>query len=145
MINTPIVFLDIDGVARANVKPNNYELCEKRVSLLNRAFELINCDVVISSNWRLAYPLSFFNSVFKGRVVGKTRDLAYKNLGEFTRWHEILEYMENHVGRAFHIVDDQSHHFPSGIKQLILCDEMRGFSMEEFDAILVRHNSRKKY
>ena len=145
MINKPIVFLDIDGVARANSKPNEYKLCDKRVTLLNRAFELINCDVVISSNWRLAYPISFFNSVFSERVVGKTRDLAYKNYGEFTRWHEILDFMENHVGRPFHILDDQSHHFPSSVKQLILCDEIRGFSMEEFDALLVRHNNRKRY
>lgn len=140
----PIVFLDIDGVARPNVKPNNYLLNSKNVGLLNRAFDSIDAEVVISSNWRLTHPTSFFNSHFSGRVIGKTRDLDYKNIGEFTRWHEILEYMEGYIGRNFYVLDDQHYHFPSGVKQLILCDEQKGFTMKEFDSLIVKHNNSKK-
>ena len=140
----PIIYLDVDGVARPNFRPNNYLLNAKNVALLNRAFDSIDAEVVISSNWRLTHPLGFFNSHFNGRVIGKTRDLEYKNIGEFARWHEILEYMEGHIGRNFYVLDDQAYHFPTRISQLVLCNETTGFTMKEFDILMVKHNNSKK-
>lgn len=144
MINKPIVFLDIDGVARPNVKPNNYQLSGQNVALLNLAFDVLEAEVVVSSNWRLTHSLDFFNSHFDGRVIGKTPDLAYKNF-EHTRWQEILEYMQDHIGRNFYVIDDQDYHFPPRIPQLILCDELNGFTLQEFDRLVLKNESRKKY
>jgi HAD domain in Swiss Army Knife RNA repair proteins len=139
----PIVFLDIDGVARPNTKPNNYLLNAKNVALLNKAFEFMGAEIVVSSNWRLTHPIGFFNSHFGGRVIGKTRDLDYKHLGEHCRWHEILKFMESHIGRNFYVLDDQAYHFPKGISQLVLCNEQAGFNMESFDMLIMKFNNRK--
>ena len=140
----PIVFLDVDGVARPNTKPNNYLMNVKNVELLNKAFDLLNCDVVISSNWRLTHPVSFFNLHFNNRVIGKTKDLEYKNFQEYLRWYEVLDYMEDHIGRDFYILDDQSYHFPKLVRPLVLCDEAVGFSDHDFDMLMikVKHNQK---
>jgi hypothetical protein len=140
----PIVFLDIDGVARPVTKPNDYKLNPQNVALLNLSFDVLDAEVVISSNWRLTHSLDFFNEYFDGRVTGKTRDLEYKGF-EFTRWEEILHFMKNHIGRNFFVLDDQSYHFPSGAHQLILCDESKGFTLQHFDRLVTKFENRKKY
>ena len=50
----PIVFLDVDGVARPNLKPNDYRLNGQNVALLNLAFDVLDAEVVISSTYALA-------------------------------------------------------------------------------------------
>jgi hypothetical protein len=69
-------------VARPNTKPNNYKINAQNVALLNRAFVAIDAEVVISSNWRLVYPLTLFQPHFGVRVIGKTSDLESRNLGD---------------------------------------------------------------
>lgn len=140
----PIVFLDIDGVARPNSRPNDYRLNGQNVALLNLAFDVLDADVVISSNWRLTHSLDFFNEYFDGRVIGKTRDLEYKGF-EITRWEEILDFMKNHIGRNYYILDDQDYHFPRSVSQLIICNELNGFTLNEFDRLVTKFESRKKY
>lgn len=144
MINKPIVFLDIDGVARANTKPNDYRLNGQNVALLNLAFDILNAEVVISSSWRLTHSLDFFNEYFDGRVIGKTTDLEYKGF-EFARWEEVLDFMKNHIGRNFFVIDDQDYHFPRGAHQLVLCNGDNGFTLQEFDRLVSKFESRKKY
>lgn len=140
----PIVFLDIDGVARPNTRPNDYRLSGQNVALLNLAFDVLDAEVVVSSNWRLTHSLDFFNSHFDGRIIGKTLDLDYKGFTH-TRWEEILEFMKDHIGRNFFVLDDQEHHFPRGVSQLILCNELHGFTIQEFDRLVLKYESRKKY
>jgi hypothetical protein len=97
----PLVFLDIDGVARPNTKPNDYKINSQNAALLNRAFAAIDAEVVISSNWRLVYPLTLFQKHFGARVIGKTSDLASRNLGDYIRWYEVKHFMQTQVGRPF--------------------------------------------
>jgi len=137
-MSRPIIFLDIDGVARPNTKPNNYKINKQNAELLNRAFGAVDADVVISSNWRLAYPVNFFNDHFCGRVVGMTSDFGYKHFLDHTRWHEIRDFMKINTGRNFCVLDDQADHFPLGVKQLILCDGDLGFTMKNFDELLAK-------
>lgn len=137
-MSKPLIFLDIDGVVRPNTKPNNYKLNKQNLDLINRVCAAADAEIVISSNWRLIYPIAFFNQHFAGRVIGVTPDFGDKPWLDFTRWQEIKAYMQAHSGKAFCVLDDQSDLFPQSLSQLVVCNGNTGFTEKNYEQVLLR-------
>jgi hypothetical protein len=138
-----IVFMDIDGVARPSILPNNYQINSECLKWINAALNHLDAQVVISSDWRLIYPISYFNNIFNGRVVGATSDLAHDYRGPHVRWHEIGSYRKKNdcASSPYLIFDDRSEYFPVDLDQLILCDSLTGFTVSEYKKTIEKHNS----
>lgn len=123
-----IVFaIDIDGVARPDLKPNDYKVDNSCVHRINQALRHFNAKVIITSNWRLAFDVSFFNKLFEGRVIAMTEDPD--DSGPENRWNEIrtaLGDLPKPLGLV--ILDDRPDLFPSNLPYLHLCDPSAGFS-----------------
>lgn len=130
----PLVFMDMDGVTRPALLPNDYKVNHNCLEWINKALDLMDADVVITSNWRLAYPLAYFNSIFNGRVIGKTRDIEGRHRGPYIRWYEIEEYLTatNKTPVFFLVFDDKDEYFPPNSDYLILCNPETGFTEANF-------------
>lgn len=137
------VFMDIDGVARPSVLPNDYKINDECLRLINAALNYLDAEVVISSDWRLIYPISFFNKLFNGRVVGVTGDFANEYRGPHVRWYEINSYRKKMActSSPFLIFDDRSEYFPIDTNQLIVCDSSTGFTMSDYEKVIKFRNN----
>jgi hypothetical protein len=126
-MQTPIVFLDVDGVlnsrrwdARSGAAeeagpPTERELWERRidpecVARLDRLLQRTGAVVVVSSSWRKRLPLNEIVPIleargFRGRIVGATatEDNTASRGAEITRW-----LTENDTrGAAYVVLDDE--------------------------------------
>jgi hypothetical protein len=124
-----VIFLDIDGVLNCSryflddspmLEDIPYAAVVARIDpaavlLLNTLVTRTAAVVVISSTWRLSYPLPILQQLlrrrgFEGMVVGAT-----PQLGENTpRGHEISLWVEAARPRKFVILDDDSDMEPLG-------------------------------
>ncbi len=98
----PILFLDIDGVLNTNTP----DIEPDKVELLNDVFKAVDCEVVLSSTWRIKYELPIMVDIldvagFLGNLVAYTRNLGCKphqdggwyECKDAHRGHEILDYL----------------------------------------------------
>ncbi len=76
------------------------------------------CEIVITSAWRVDFSIGQFNDIFDGAVTGMTPVLdlpisAYKE--GLVRYKEIQDYLTfDTTGDAVWVaIDDQSKHFPN--------------------------------
>lgn len=125
----PIVFLDIDGVLNSvqfmmQHPKTRTQIDERCVELLNELTETTGCKYVISSTWRMMYPIEELQKIlnakgFTGEIIGKTENLQIGRFGDSVlRGNEILQWIKNngnHTGGAFYseykryvIFDDDS-------------------------------------
>ena len=117
-----VLFLDIDGVLNStrlmlNLKDAGIDfrhyihMDPLSMSVLNRILKESGAKVVISSSWRIAYPLSFIRSVMEQNgFVGEVIDCTPKghNFGR-VRGDEIAHWLKQHPEVThFAIVDDDS-------------------------------------
>lgn len=114
-----VLFLDIDGVlnTRAYVERAGWSpplgsagdvliIDPAAVEHLNFVVEQTGAVIVVSSSWRITYPLEVLTAMleergFRGRVYGATPELPGRN-----RSREIAEWLRDHPVDAFAIVDD---------------------------------------
>ena len=99
--NKALVFLDFDGVLNDASRSYVGNINRDAVARLNRLVTKGDADVVVSSSWRLTYPLDVLRGMLKsngftGRVIDVTpKDLEFLIDGESTtRGHEILAWLE---------------------------------------------------
>ena len=122
----PIFFLDIDGVLatsfqfntnRKNYHPvhNCYRFDKKCVGVMNDIIEQTNCDIVLSSDWKLHYIRQDMREIFawnglKCNLIGVTPRLPVEyytlQLLAEQRALEILKYVEDHDITNYVAVDD---------------------------------------
>lgn len=102
--------------------------------------EELDIGIVLTSSWRHAgFSLDEFNQVFKGLVVGKTRDLSGNNVQALRREREIHAYLEAHgEGASYAIVDSDATQFTAADLKLYIADSKELFS-DELSAAISLH------
>lgn len=137
------LFLDIDGVARPNILPNDYVLKQCLVSNINNLVSRYDMEVVISSNWREAFSLSYFNAVFNNRVIGSTASAPFNQ--RHSRYYEIQEFLSSIIENYDYVVlDDRPDYFPVKFPKLHLCDPSIGFDDKSYNDLICNLDSRRK-
>ena len=118
-----VLFLDFDGVinsakhfkslpperAASEVEYDDRSFDKVAIGRLNRIVKDTGCEVVVSSSWRLMYPLGKLCGIlrrhgFCGRLLDATEDMPHGCRGD-----EIQRWLDEHPGvERFAIVDDNS-------------------------------------
>jgi len=131
---TPTLFLDFDGVLHPSLARTEDYFC--RMPLLENAIGGRTVDIIISSSWRLHYPLPVllerFPSVLRASIIGTTGE---PSLEAHARWHEILAcvaHLDLHDWRA---LDDSRIEFPSDAPGLVFCNESVGLEAAQAEQI----------
>ena len=151
-MNNPIIFLDFDGVVETiywdkdsdgswslNVHKHRHEELNNKQAIgwLNKLYDKIHYDLVISSTWRIHMTLeelqklitnSGFNPEIK--VIGATPVLYQQRGLEIQKWIDT-----NNFKGKFIIIDDDSdmcHLLPL----LIRCDCQLGFTIYDYQKAL---------
>lgn len=144
MLARKIIFLDFDGVVHPAGQdvPLYWEQVISReehfflpgpVSRVCELCDVANAGIVISSTWRLEFPMSCFNSIFGGRVVGRTPLVRRIPAGIPMRWLEVQKYLsESPATVKYIIIDDQPDLFELNQVGLIATNPEAGFGEREF-------------
>lgn len=106
-----VLFLDIDGVLNCGATFEGKHRCDvidrDMVQEINRVIQATDCNVVISSSWRLAWPMGELKARLRqegmiDRVIDKTPMLRRRD-------DEILAWLKEHPEvTRFAVVDDDS-------------------------------------
>jgi hypothetical protein len=123
----PILFLDFDGVLNSNTSG----LEADKVAFLNTIVINVDCEVILSTAWRIAYTQKEIENHldqagYLGKVDGRTPNLGcerhvkggWERCSDAHRGHEILTYLEERFGLdstdwpVFVILDDSSDMHP---------------------------------
>lgn len=105
----PVLFLDIDGVLNYSGCAGDDPLDRGCVEQLNRVIDVSGCVVVVSSTWRIYYPLyrielMLKTSGFRHGLLGATPDFFDRDRGdEIAAWLKRFPYFG-----PIAIVDDDS-------------------------------------
>jgi len=109
-----VVFLDIDGVLATNdsskmkkkfwYDDNAYPFDEKCVKVLNTIIKLTNCNIVLTSSWRLFYTLEEIGKIFDFNKVIKSPIAITEELGD--RNIEIEKFVSDNNILKFVLFDD---------------------------------------
>jgi hypothetical protein len=105
-----VLFLDIDGVLNSATFLSQQDSCHAissdMVAHINRVIEATSCKIVISSTWRLYWPLGELKAILRQRglrdvIIDKTPNLGSRDT-------EILSWLSNnpHTVTTFAVVDD---------------------------------------
>jgi hypothetical protein len=130
-----VIFLDLDGVLRRDSAPL-FQLERDLVSAFSYWVRELEEDgevsIVISSTWRTAFSIEEVRSRFPAwlaeKIVGCTPSIQGEV--EHSRHREILAWLKKHGAEAerWIAIDDTAELYPTGLKNLILCDPEVGFT-----------------
>ncbi|PNG50556.1 MULTISPECIES: HAD domain-containing protein [unclassified Variovorax] len=135
-LSPPLIFLDFDGVLHPaqGSEVRDFAFAPH----LARAVQDVHCEVVISSTWREHYPLPELKRLLPeplaALVVGT---LGADQPGPHVRYKTICRWLVEHraTDRRWCAVDDNGSEFPAGMRELLLCDGMRGFGAWEAECL----------
>ena len=125
------LFLDFDGVLHPTTHGS---VLFSNAHLLEGIFSKQQCNIVISSSWRLHVDLEEIKlrlpDVIQPHIIGVTGN-AY--IGQYARYNEIVGYLYD---RDKHFVewkalDDSWTEFPDGCENLIRCNPNTGITDRE--------------
>ena len=136
-----LIFLDIDGVL--NVFSSIYleendiwisleqPLNSRCLRNLQTLVDNTKADIVISSSWRILYPISSLSKMFKEvglniNIIGQTR-----NLPNCIRGEEVESYLDNINYKNYVILDDSTDFYNWQKPYLVNTDP--GFGLSEID------------
>jgi len=110
-----VLFLDIDGVLNSAYvieKCGRGDIIDRTmVERVNRIVDATDCKIVISSTWRLFYPLGVLSALLRVHglrdvLIGKTPDL---DRSQYNRGDEIQAWLDTQpCVEKFVILDDDS-------------------------------------
>lgn len=150
-----LIFLDIDGVLNVEtyhyLEENDIWVCpeagETELPLrygdqplnsrclknLQTLVDNTRADIVISSSWRILYPISSLSKMFKEvglkiNIVGQTR-----NLPNYIRGEEVESYLDNISHKKYVILDDSTDFYHWQKPYFVNTDP--GFGLSELDVI----------
>jgi len=109
LVQKKIVFIDIDGVLKPWKCEDNFY--EPSVDALNKMIDLTDCELVVSSDWRISRSVSELQDIFKKQNViklpiAKTRLSSRYDDVINTRPLEIVDFIECMNIKIFAIIDD---------------------------------------
>lgn len=104
------------------------------IARLADAIQGHNAGLVITSTWRLEWPLKQLQSrlgSLGAMLVGVTPEIDDPFL-KFGRYHEVLKHRERvaPIGSRWLAIDDEPGRYPDHLDNLILTDPKVGFSEE---------------
>jgi hypothetical protein len=134
MSSAKTLFLDFDGVLHPNLaKP---EELLKQLPPMSAVLEGCDVRIVISSSWRFHHTLDEILAQLPTdlchRVIGTTGPAV---IGKFSRWKEILTYVQRHKFKDWRALDDSAFEFPADCKELILCNGSTGLGNRELELL----------
>ncbi|MBT6277526.1 MAG: hypothetical protein HOI95_25760 [Chromatiales bacterium] len=155
-----LLFLDVDvdgvthplhstGYSPYQMRPSSFAdvlrdpgyFRSENVSEVNRLADALDCDIVISSAWRLDFDWFEFADLFNGRVVEQTPSIDIFVLGRTSlRCREVLRYLAE--GRSTNArwlaLDDNRHLYPQHAPAYIT-DGKKGITTADVDLLLFRY------
>ena len=134
MNSAKTLFLDFDGVLHPNLaKP---EELLKQLPPMSEVLEGCDVRIVISSSWRFHHTLDEILAQLPAdicdRVMGTTGPAV---IGKFSRWKEILAYVQCYKLKDWRALDDSAFEFPADCRELILCDGSTGMGHLELELL----------
>ncbi len=131
---TKTLFLDFDGVLHPNLaKP---EELLKQLPPMSAVLEGCDVRIVISSSWRFHNTLDEILAQLpvgvRNQVIGTTGPVV---IGKFSRWKEILAYVQRHRLKDWRALDDSAFEFPPDCQELILCNGSTGLGNRELELL----------
>lgn len=130
-----ILFLDFDGV----LHPRTSGTCRHAPLLEEFLRQHADVHVVISSTWRLQYPLDELKGWFaldvQDRFIDVTPELP---AGAGSRQREIEQWLRGQPGLRWAALDDEVMLFRAGCPHLVRTDTSTGLTREDL-AALARH------
>lgn len=131
---TPTLFLDFDGVLHPSLARTEDYFC--RMPLLEKAIGGRTVDIIISSSWRLHYPLPVmmerFPATLRAAIIGTTGE---PGLEAHARWHEILACVAHLDLQDWRALDDSRIEFPPDAPGLIFCNESVGLQAAQVEQV----------
>lgn len=148
-----LIFLDIDGVLNVEtyhyLEENDIWVCPEAgdtefpllygdqplnsrcLKNLQTLVDNTRADIVISSSWRILYPISSLSKMFKEaglkiNIIGQTR-----NLPNCIRGQEVEDYLDNINHKKYVILDDSTDFYHWQKPYFVNTDP--GFGLSELD------------
>lgn len=129
---TKALFLDFDGVIVLGTEDSDYEYFSPScVEILNEIIIETDCEIIVSSDWRLHYDLQTLKQMFRDEGIIKTPiavtpDLYDRKMNmselEALRAKEILTWLKDHPVDLWVAVDDMD--LP--LKNFVQTDDKKG-------------------
>jgi hypothetical protein len=135
-----LIYCDIDGVLHPWPCPPERMFDPVCIARLEGVLRPHAVDVVITSTWRLEWPLARLRErlgALGEYVVGVTPEIEDPFI-RFGRYHEVLRHQEAYAPAGSHwvAIDDEPGRYPGGLENLILTNPRAGFA--ESDAARLR-------
>lgn len=148
-----VLFLDFDGVLNCSSTPEIITpsgiaivsgvigISPEHVARLNRVVAETNCEVVVSSTWRLGHTLILLDVLLKragytGNLLSITPELSGRPRGD-----EIRAWLKAHSTRCFAIVDDD-HGMGNLFSRLVKTNFEYGMLEEHADKLITLLNEK---
>jgi len=130
-----LIYCDIDGVLHRWPCPPEQMFDPVCIARLADAIQGHNAGLVITSTWRLEWPLKQLQGrlgPLGATLVGVTPEIDDPFL-KFGRYHEVLRHRERFAptGSRWLAIDDEPGRYPDHLDNLILTDPKVGFSEED--------------
>lgn len=130
-----LIYCDIDGVLHRWPCPPEQMFDPVCIARLTAVIRGHNAGLVITSTWRLEWPLKQLQSrlgPLGATLVGVTPEIDDPFL-KFGRYHEVLRHCERiaPTGSRWIAIDDEPGRYPDHLDNLILTDPRVGFSEED--------------
>ena len=146
-VSAPVLFLDFDGVTHPESCWNDQYFCH--VDKIAGVLDLYpQVDVVISSSWRIHYPLDelkgFVSAIAPHRIIGVTPNIKTPSddwlPGAFSlseRQWEIETWLKAHRpwGTPWIAIDDRAVWFDEGCRNLLLTERTTGFTKADAERL----------
>jgi len=141
MSQKSLLFLDIDGVLvtqeSMHVNSATRVFCPKAFRLLRRLTEESDCNIVISSTWRIGGSVAGFLTTFEreGWLESPIIGLTPVCDGQI-RGYEIDQWLHQHgqANTPYVILDDDTDFLPG--QPLVMTDSKKGLTETEYQACL---------
>jgi hypothetical protein len=133
-----LVFLDFDGVLHPTKASEHEKFRPDAIQSVNRILDALEANIVLSTAWRMDFPIEKFNAWFKNRIIDTTpvHDLDLKK--ENPRFHEVMDFLTTH--NWLHIpwiaIDDKRIHYPDSSPAYIT-DHKIGLTQKDADNIIL--------
>lgn len=137
-----ILFLDIDGVLNTDdSRANGVLLINDKLTMLNTLCNEVNCNIVISSSWKIFHNLQelkdilgYAGFVSKMRIIDVTPDSIATNNWE--RGYEIEQWLHHQTEEYnYAIVDDMDGMLDHQLCRYVQTDGKHGLTNTDIDRL----------
>jgi hypothetical protein len=137
MAQRKLLFLDFDGVLHPATCQSGQLFMHTKA--LARCLAGSDCEIVISSMWRLRWPLEAMHEFLLPELMARVVDVTGQALdGPHARYSEIQAYLATRPDRQgldWRALDDAVWEFPADTPELIACDSEQGLGVEQMGVL----------